>query len=128
MEHKTDEGYYDAAAKLRELIPQGKLPDEIKEKFRQIIEYYGQSSIIVRSSSLLEDAYGNAFAGKYESLFLVNQGSPEERFSAFTKAVKEIYASVMGPDALAYRASKDLQKLYEQMALLVMRVSGSYHE
>ncbi|TFH42872.1 MAG: phosphoenolpyruvate synthase, partial [Chrysiogenales bacterium] len=60
MEHKTDKGYYDAAAKLRELIPRGKLPDEIKEKFRQIIEYFGQSSIIVRSSSLLEDAYGNA--------------------------------------------------------------------
>ncbi len=127
MEHKTDEGYFNAAEKLRELIPGGRLPDEIKEKFRQIIEYFGQSSIIVRSSSLLEDAYGNAFAGKYESIFLVNQGTPEERFSAFTKAVKAIFSSVMGPDALAYRASMGLQEMDEQMALLVMRVSGSYH-
>jgi hypothetical protein len=128
MEHKTDEGYFSAAAQLRELIPKGKFPDELKDKFHQIIEYYGQSPIIVRSSSLLEDAYGNAFAGKYESLFLVNQGPPETRFAEFSKAVKQIFASVMSDDALAYRINKGLQKLDEQMGLLVMRVSGSYHD
>lgn len=128
MEHKTDEGYLTAAAQLRERIPTGKFPDELKDKFRQVIEYYGQSPIIVRSSSLLEDAYGNAFAGKYESLFLVNQGPPETRFAEFSKAVKQIFASVMSDDALAYRVDKGLQKLDEQMGLLVMRVSGSYHD
>ncbi len=128
MEHKTDEGYYSAAATLHDLIPGGKFPEDIKDKFHQIIEYYGQSPIICRSSSLLEDAYGNAFAGKYESLFLVNQGPPETRFAEFEKAVKQIFASVMGEDALAYRMDKGLQKLDEQMGLLVMRVSGSYHD
>ncbi len=128
MEHKTDEGYFSAAAKLREVIPNGRFPDELKEKFHQIIEYFGQSPIIVRSSSLLEDAYGNAFAGKYESLFLVNQGSPDSRYAEFEAAVKQIFASVMGDDALSYRINKNLQKLDEQMGLLVMRVSGSYHE
>ncbi|MBN1495447.1 MAG: phosphoenolpyruvate synthase [Spirochaetes bacterium] len=128
MEHKTDEGYFSAAAQLRDLIPTGKFPDELKDKFRQLIEYYGQSPIIVRSSSLLEDAYGNAFAGKYESLFLVNQGPPETRFAEFSKAVKQIFASVMGDDALSYRVDKGLEKLDEQMGLLVMRVSGSYHD
>ncbi len=127
MEHKTDDGYYTAAAKLRELIPEGSFPDEIKGTFQRIIEYFGQSPIIVRSSSLLEDAYGNAFAGKYESLFLVNQASPEVRFVEFERAVKQIFASVMGDDALTYRMNKGLQKLDEQMGLLVMRVSGSYH-
>lgn len=127
IEHKTDEGYFTAASALHELIPGGKFPDEIKDKFHQIIEYYGQSPIIVRSSSLLEDAYGNAFAGKYESLFLVNQGPPEMRFAEFEKAVKLIFASVMGDDALSYRLNKGLQKLDEQMGLLVMRVSGSNH-
>ena len=34
----------------------------------------------------------------------------------------------MGDDALTYRINKNLQKLDEQMGLLVMRVSGSYHE
>ncbi len=127
MEHKTDEGYYAAAATLRQMIPEGSFPDEIKGTFQRIIEYFGQSPIIVRSSSLLEDAYGNAFAGKYESLFLVNQASPEVRYVEFEKAVKQIFASVMGDDALTYRMNKGLQKLDEQMGLLVMRVSGSYH-
>ena len=44
-----------------------------------MLEYYGQSPIIVRSSSLLEDGFGNAFTGKYESVFCPNQGSPPER-------------------------------------------------
>ena len=46
-----------------------------------MLEHFGQYPIIVRSSSLLEDGFGNAFAGKYDSFFCVNQGSPEERLS-----------------------------------------------
>jgi hypothetical protein len=38
-----------------------------------MLEYFGQSPIIVRSSSLLEDNFGNAFAGKYDSVFCANQ-------------------------------------------------------
>ncbi len=127
MEHKTDEGYFSAASQLHEKMLQGRFPDSIKEKFQQIIEYYGQSPIIVRSSSLLEDGYGNAFAGKYESYFLVNQGSPEERFEKFTTVVQKIYASTMDEDALTYRLQRGLDKLDEQMGLLVQRVSGGYH-
>ena len=53
------------AEKARELILEGKFPREIKEQFMEMLEYFGQSPIIVRSSSLLEDAYGNSFSGKY---------------------------------------------------------------
>jgi hypothetical protein len=127
MEHKTDEGYYSAASELHERMLAGHFHDEIKEKFQQIIEYFGQSPFIVRSSSLLEDAFGNAFAGKYESYFLVNQGSPARRYEQFEDAVHKIFASTMNEDALAYRAQRGLDKLDEQMALLVQRVSGSYN-
>ncbi len=128
MEHKTDDGYFTSAGELYEKMLHGKFSDVIKEKIQQIIEYYGQSPIIVRSSSLLEDGFGNAFAGKYESYFIVNQGSPEERFEEFQNAVRKIFASTMDVDALAYRIQRGLHKLDEQMALLVQRVSGSYHE
>jgi hypothetical protein len=40
----------------------------------QMLEHFGQSPIIVRSSSMLEDNFGNAFAGKYESVFLRQSG------------------------------------------------------
>jgi len=123
---KTKEGYFEAARTLGAQMREGSFPEEIEEQFWQLIEYFGQSPIIVRSSSLLEDAFGNAFAGKYESLFCVNQGTPEERYRAFRDSVRRIFASTMNEDALTYRIQRGLDQQDEQMALLVQRVSGSY--
>ena len=128
MEQKTKEGYFDAALPLREKMLSGTFPYEIKEQFQQLIEYFGQSPIIIRSSSLLEDAFGNAFAGKYDSIFLVNQGSPEQRYDYFVESVRKIFASTMNEDALTYRLQRGLDQQDEQMALLVQRVSGSYRK
>ena len=124
---KTKEGYYKYAPELKEKLLNGKFPSFIREQFVQMLEYFGQSPIIVRSSSLLEDNYGNAFAGKYESVFLANQGSPEERYEAFEQAIRIVYASTMNEDALAYRMNRGLFELDEQMAILVQRVSGDQY-
>lgn len=102
----------------------GTFPAEIVDQFRSMIDYYGQAPIIVRSSSLLEDSFGNAFAGKYHSEFLANQGSPEERLESLMAAIKRVYASALSPDALAYRKRRGLLRNTEQMAVLVQRVSG----
>jgi len=128
MEQRARKGYFEVAKTLRDKLLSGVFPEEIKEQFQQMIEYFGQSPIIVRSSSLLEDSYGNAFAGKYESIFLANQGTPEERYSKFVDAVRRIYASTMNEDALTYRLQRGLDQMDEQMALLVQRVSGAYHK
>ncbi len=102
----------------------GKFSDEIMEQFQDMLDYFGQAPIIVRSSSLLEDGFGNAFAGKYRSEFCANQGRPEMRMEAFLRAVKLVYASAVNPDALAYRRRNGLGESDEQMAILVQRVSG----
>jgi len=128
LEQKTEKGFFSKAKELKEKLLNGKFPEEITEKFQQMIEYFGQSPIIVRSSSLLEDSFGNAFAGKYESLFCVNQGSPEERYEQFENTVRRIFASTMDEEALNYRLQRGLAGKDEQMALLVQRVSGSYHK
>ncbi|MBU0573119.1 MAG: PEP/pyruvate-binding domain-containing protein [Candidatus Margulisbacteria bacterium] len=127
LEQKTEQGYFSRAAELREKMLGGKFPEEIREKFRQVIEYFGQSPIILRSSSLLEDSFGNAFAGKYESIFCVNQGSPQERYLKFEETVRRVFASTMNEDALIYRQQRGLAGRDEQMALLIQRVSGSHH-
>ena len=127
MEQKTPEGYFAKAPELAEGLRKGKFPQDIREQLQEMIEYFGQSPIIVRSSSLLEDSFGNAFAGKYESLFLVNQGSPDERYERFEEAVRLIYASTVNEDALMYRRQRGLDHLDEQMSLLVQRVSGTEH-
>ncbi len=107
----------------------GHFPHEILEQFRAMLDYFGQAPIIARSSSLLEDSFGNAFAGKYRSEFCANQGTPEERLEAFLRAVKLVYASALNPDALSYRRRRGLGESDEQMAILVMRVSGMpYHK
>lgn len=128
MAHKTRQGYFDQAAELRERMLTGMFPEEITENFQLMLEYFGQSPIIIRSSSLLEDAFGSAFAGKYESFFCVNQGAPQERYEKFEEAVRHIFASSMNESALAYRLQRGLDQMDERMALLVQRVSGAYHK
>ncbi len=124
----TDDNF-DSTEEVRELLLKGEFPQDIKDQFMEMIEYFGQSPIIVRSSSLLEDAYGNAFSGKYESVFCTNQGTPEERLAKFIEAVRTVYASTVSIEALSYRSHWDLLKQDEQMALLVQRVSGEiYHD
>ncbi len=102
----------------------GDFPAAIIEQFRMMLDYYGQAPIIIRSSSLLEDSFGNAFAGKYRSVFCANQGDPDARLAAFMEAVKQVYASALNPDALSYRRKRGLGENDEQMAILVQRVSG----
>ncbi len=125
---KRSTGDFSAAAEFRRKIQEGRFPKDIEERFKLMLNYYGQSPIIVRSSSLLEDAYGNAFSGKYESYFCVNRGTPEERMASFVEAVRNVYASTMNENALAYRLHKGLLDKEERMGLLVQRVSGNFHE
>jgi hypothetical protein len=128
MEQKTPHGYFKAGRKLEKLFPEGKLPPEIKSKIKEMLDYFGQYPIVIRSSSLLEDGYGNAFAGKYESFFCSVMGSPEERYEDFFRCMKLVYASAMSRDALEYRRNRGLEEADEQMSLLVQRVSGSYQD
>ncbi len=121
---KRKEEYFSSARLLKEKILSGVFPDTTREQFRRLLEYYGQSPIIVRSSSLLEDSFSNAFAGKYESVFCVNTGSLDKRLRSLEKAIKQVYASTMDESALEYRLKRGLVKNDEQMAILVQRVSG----
>ena len=102
----------------------GKLPQETLGELRILLGKVGNQPLIVRSSSLLEDNFGTSFAGKYESLFCPNQGSPEENLRQLSKAIQRIFASIFNPDALLYRRSKGMQDYDERMALLVQVVKG----
>jgi hypothetical protein len=124
---REQETFLDGAAEARERILRGTFPDFVLRRFATMLEYYGQAPIIVRSSSLLEDGFGNAFTGKYDSVFCANQGSPAARLEAFCTAVRTVYASAMSEEALHYRDHRGLLDRDEQMAILVQRVSGAVH-
>ena len=126
ISQQSGEGFIDAAPDLQAGILAGTFPPDIHESFMRIIDYYGQVPIIVRSSSFLEDGFGNAFAGKYESAFCPNIGDAETRLAAFEDAVRYVYASSLDRSALEYRVRNGLDHREEQMSLLVQRVSGSH--
>lgn len=127
IKQRTEEGYFELAQEFADSIMEGTFSEAMRDQFVRIIEYYGQDPYIIRSSSILEDGFGNAFAGKYESVFCVNRGSLEERLDEFEHAIKVVYASSMSLSALDYRKRRGLDRRDEQMALLIQRVSGSYY-
>ncbi|HQH29147.1 MAG TPA: PEP/pyruvate-binding domain-containing protein, partial [Oligoflexia bacterium] len=115
----------DATETVRRRILTGEFPEYIVKQFADMLEYFGQSPIIVRSSSIMEDNFGTAFAGKYESVFCANQGGPHKRLEDFLCAVRTVYASTMSEEALTYRSKRSLLGHDEQMGLLIQRVSGA---
>ena len=127
IRQRSEEEYFSLADEFAERLHTGKFSREMEEQLVKLLEYYGQDPIIVRSSSILEDGFGNAFAGKYESVFCSNSGDMDQRLEELENAIRTVYASTMSKSALDYRSRRGLQKRDEQMALLVMRVSGSYY-
>ena len=127
IRQRTKEEYFSVAEEFADKLMSGKFSREMEEQFVKLLEYYGQDPIIVRSSSILEDGFGNAFAGKYESVFCSNSGDMDQRLEELENAVRTVYASTMSRSALDYRSRRGLGERDEQMALLVQRVSGSYY-
>ncbi len=97
---------------------------DVVEDFRRILTEIGEHPIIVRSSSMLEDNFGLAFSGKYLSVFLANQGDLETRLRRFIGGLKQVFASIFGPDPILYRRDHGLLDYDERMAMIVQKVVG----
>jgi pyruvate,water dikinase len=97
---------------------------EIIKGLSLALDDFGEVPLIVRSSSLLEDQMGAAFAGKYKSLFLANQGAKEARLIELMDAIAEVYASTFGPDPVEYRAEHSLLDYHEEMGIMIQEVVG----
>ncbi len=128
QKYKTEEQMRQDYPRIEEEFIEGQFPSDIVEQLEEILEKVGNTPLIVRSSSLLEDSFGTSFAGKYESYFLGNQGSKQEKLIALTNAIAKVYASTLNPDALLYRRNKGLQDYDERMAILIMVVEGKHHK
>lgn len=124
QKYKTEEEMRADYPRIVREFEQGEFPPEVTSRLQAILGNVGQTPLIVRSSSLLEDNFGTSFAGKYDSLFCPNQGSAEENLRDLTMAMKRIYASTLNPNALLYRRSKGLADYDERMALLIQVVEG----
>ncbi len=127
QKQRNPKTFLDGAEEARRRILTGTFPEYIVKQFADMLDYFGQYPIIVRSSTLLEDAFESSLAGKCKSIFCVNQGPRHERLEDFMSAVRTIYASSMSKEALLYRARRGILEREEQMAIVVQRVSGGLH-
>ena len=66
IRQRTEEEYFSLADHFAQCLLSGTFSEAMEDRFCALLEYYGRDPIIVRSSSILEDGFGNAFAGKYE--------------------------------------------------------------
>jgi pyruvate, water dikinase len=100
-------------------------PPEIVKALSVALDDFGNHPLIVRSSSLLEDRLGSAFAGKYKSLFVVNQGPKQKRLNELLEAIAEVYSSVFNTDPIEYRSEKGLLDFNEEMGIMIQEVVGT---
>ena len=125
QKYKPEEEMRRDYPKIVEDFIKGDFPPSVLQRLETLLTTVGKRPLIVRSSSLLEDNFGTAFAGKYESIFLPNQSDIKKNMKALTEAIARIYASTLNPTALLYRRSRGLQDYDERMAVLIQTVEGN---
>lgn len=124
QKYKTEEEMRSEYPAIVKEFQAGEFPPDILDRLQTLLVKIGRKPLIVRSSSQLEDNFGTSFAGKYDSIFLPNQGNLSQNLKDLTRAVATIYASVLNPNALLYRRARGLQDYDERMAVLIQEVQG----
>jgi len=81
--------------------------------------------LAVRSSSLLEDALNQPFAGVYATKMIPNnQFDPAIRFQKLVQAIKFVYASTFFEEAKSYVRGANIDVSREKMAVIIQEVVG----
>ncbi len=103
------------------------LPVELLGDLRALIEQV-HAPLAVRSSSLLEDALYQPFAGVYATKMIPNnQFDADTRFRRLAEAVKYVYASTFFRTAKDYSRAIGRDIAAEKMAVIIQEVVGRRH-
>lgn len=124
QKYKTRETIEEEYRTMSELFKKASFPPDVVEDFRDFLDKVGEHPLILRSSSLLEDNFGYAFSGKYDSVFLANQGDLQTRLNDFMWGLKRVLMSTFSPAAILYRRDRNLIDFDERMSVLVQKVVG----
>jgi hypothetical protein len=85
-----------------------------------------KSPLAIRSSSMLEDALHEPFAGIYSTKMTPNnQGDTDTRFSKLVEAIKLVYASIYFKAAKDYIAATEHKTEEEKMAVIIQEIVGN---
>lgn len=113
--------------KITHAFLMAELPREVVESLWTFLEWV-RYPLAVRSSSLLEDASYQPFAGIYETYMIPNDSQdPEQRLRELCDAIRMVYASTYHSDAKAYIESTPNRLEEEKMAVVIQQVVGRKH-
>ncbi len=124
QKYKSRETIEEEYKTMARLFERAVFPPDLVEQFKDFLDKVGEHPLILRSSSLLEDNFGYAFSGKYDSVFLANQGDLQTRLQDFMRGLKKVHMSTFGPAPILYRMDHDLLDFDERMSVLVQKVAG----
>ena len=112
---------------IAELFIEGKFTPEQRKIVEQVLEFTDWP-LAVRSSSLLEDALHQPFAGVYSTYMLPND-HPEldVRVEQLIRTIKLVYASTFYRKAKAYVSATPNSIEEERMAVVIQELVGSRH-
>jgi hypothetical protein len=104
------------------------LPFEVLGDLRALINQV-HTPLAVRSSSLLEDARHEPFAGIYVTKMIPNNRyDPDLRFRQLVEAIKFVYASTFSQHSKDYRKATGHKDEEEKMAVVIQELVGKrYH-
>ena len=103
-------------------------PKEVKQKLYDFLEIT-KEPLAVRSSSLLEDAQFQPFAGVYQTYMLPNSNPDiNVRLDELLQTVKAVYASAYHQKAKDYMKATSYRLEEEKMAVIVQRLVGTEHK
>lgn len=103
-------------------------PKEIKQKLYDFLEII-KEPLAVRSSSLLEDAQFQPFAGVYQTYMLPNSNPDiNVRLDELLQTIKAVYASTYHEKAKDYMKATAYRLEEEKMAVIVQRLVGYEHK
>ena len=103
-------------------------PKEVKQKLYDFLEII-KEPLAVRSSSLLEDAQFQPFAGVYQTYMLPNSNPDiNVRLDELLQTIKAVYASTYHIKAKDYMKATAYRLEEEKMAVIVQKLVGSDHK
>lgn len=113
--------------KITDAFLRAKFPSDVLDNLWDFLQWV-HYPLAIRSSSLLEDASYQPFAGIYRTFMIPNNNeNPEIRLNELRNAIKMVYASTYLADPKAYMESLPNRLEEEKMAVIIQQVVGKHH-
>ncbi len=114
--------------RIANIFSKAEFPAEYIGDLRGLISTV-HTPLAIRSSSLLEDAMYEPFAGVYSTKMIPNnQPEIDSRFKRLIEAIKFVYASAFFKSARDYHLATGRKTSDEKMAVIIQEVVGEKHQ